>query len=171
MLQLSQIDDPQKFSVEDAEVEDVFHDGTVASTVEPTKPKWELKKLTTKHKRIVQAKVSGLQREDIAKLCNCTPEYVTMLMQQPLIQSLMKEHNSYIDQDLRDLTGSAVKVVRDMMDSPDDKVALTAATTVLRANGKLEPQGDGGKVTAEDVVAQLFAIHNSNVQINIQNKE
>lgn len=152
---------------------DAFQNGTqeVAPITPLDKPKWELKKLTTKHKRIAQLKVAGLTRDDIAKLCLCTPEYVTMLMHQPLMKNLMDEHHEMINQDLRDLSGSAVNTMRTMMDSPDDKVALTAATTVLRANGKLNPADIDDRTTAEDVVAKLFAIHNSNVQINIDSQK
>lgn len=146
-----------------------FHDGTqVPSTV---KPKWELKKLTTRHKRIVQLKVAGLERTDIAKLAKCTPEYVSMLLGQPLVQEYLKIQHDMVDQDLRDLCGPAVNTLRSSLDSPDDKVALAAAQTVLRANGKFTQSDDTPKTTAEDVVAQIFQIVNSNVQVNISPKE
>jgi hypothetical protein len=138
----------------------------------PTKPSWELKKLTTRHKRIVQLKLAGLERVDIARMVKCTPEYISMLLSQPLVKDYMTARQADIDADLRDLTGQAVNTLRSAMDSPDDKVALASAQTVLRANGKLGgPVEHEEKLTAEDVVAKLFSISNSNVQINLSQKE
>ena len=138
---------------------------------EASKPAWVLKKLTARHKRICALKMSGLAREDIATTCQCTPEYISMLMKQPLIVEYMGGLMKDVDDDLKHLTGQAVDTVRTMMGSGDDKVALSAAQTVLKANGKLGGKSDEGEgATAEDVVAKLFAIHSSNVQINITPK-
>jgi DNA-binding transcriptional MerR regulator len=140
----------------------------VALPVVPVKAGWVLQKLTTRHKRIVAAKAAGLSRSDIARLCNCTPEYVSMLLQQKLIQDYLTEQHIQIDQDMRDLMGPAVEAIRETLDSPDDKVRLSAAALVLKTNGKLgSSQGDDANLTAEDVVAKLFSIANSNVQINL----
>ena len=149
-----------------------FHNGTQEVATVEEKPRWVLKKLTERHKRIAALKASGLSRTDIAQMCKCTPEYVTMLMDQPAIQALMQSHHRAIDQDLQDLTGAAVDTTRSMLASPDDKVKLSAAKLVLAANGKLSKGDDSGEnVTAEDVVARIFAITNSNVQINVTPKE
>lgn len=134
------------------------------------KPKWKLKKLTAKHKRIAALKAQGLDRVSIGAACGCTPEYVTMLMEQPLIIDLMDKHERAIDRDLRDLTGAAVNVVRNKLNSGDDDVALRSATLVLKANGKLKEAPPAGE-SAEDIVAGIFRIANSQVQINLNSKE
>lgn len=177
MATLTQIADPDD-SDEGAELGTeilTFQNGTVVVPETPpatVKPKWVLKKLTARHKRIVNLKIAGLQREDIARMVKCTPEYISMLLQQELVKSYMADRNADVDQDLKDLTKAAVDTLRSTVDSPDDKVALASAQTILRANGKLGgPPVDEEKLTAEDVVAKLFSISNSNVQINVAQKE
>jgi hypothetical protein len=144
---------------------------TTDVVVTPEKPKWILKRLTTKHRRIIELKVAGLCREDVGKTAGCTKEYVSMLLAQPLVIDYLRTMYDRLDEDLKHLVSPAIDTMRDMMNSPDDKVALTAATTVLRANGKLQLADEGEGLTAEDVVAKIFAISNSNVQVNILAKD
>lgn len=150
---------------------DVSEPRTAVVSIQPTedKPKWQLKKMTTRHRRIVQLKVAGLDRVDIAAQCKCTPEYISMLLSQDIVKAYLQTMYDDLDQDLKDLVGPAVNTMRTMLESPDDKVALTAATTVLRANGKLSPSDDGGGATAEDVVAKLFSMHGGTVNLQVNN--
>jgi hypothetical protein len=136
-----------------------------------TSTKWELKKLTTRHRRIVQLKAAGLDRVSIASMCKCTPEYISMLLAQPLVKEYLNEQHIAIDEDLRDLYAPAVNTIRTMMTSSNDKVALGAATVILKANGKLSTTNDDdSRVTAEDIITKIFSIANSNVQININER-
>jgi DNA-directed RNA polymerase subunit F len=135
------------------------------------KPVWVLKKLSHKHKNMLQMKHAGLSRIDIGKACDCVPEYITKLMTQQVAIDYMNELMRQTDEDLTHLTQQAVEHVGKAMNSGDEKVGLRAAELVLKANGKLSEKEYNQAVTAEDVVAKLFAIHNSNVQINITQKE
>lgn len=156
--------------IDDSEstVVELFQPGTPAPTpAKDTKPKWQLKKLTTKHKRIVALKVAGLSRADIAEACGCTPEYVTMLMNQPLVIAMVEQEQLALDQDLRDLTGEAVTAIRRTIRSGDDAVALRSAELVLKSQGKLTPNEVKPGETAEDFVSRIMQINNSQVQVNI----
>jgi len=141
-------------------------------TPAPGPKQWILKKLTSKHREIISLRNTGISREDVGRLCNCTPEYVTMLIKQPLAQAYLLELQEEIKQDLRGLSGKAVQRVSKTLESGDDRAGLRAAEIVLEANGFIRVKGEESKATtAEDVVAKLFEIHNSNVQVNITPKE
>lgn len=131
-------------------------DVTAQSATAPAKPAWVLQKLTARHRRIVQLKVAGLAREDIARVAGVRPEYISMLLGQELVQAYLAEQHKALDEDLRDLMGPAVQTLRSTLTSPDDKVALASAQTVLKVNGKFSGADAPEGATAEDVVAALF---------------
>lgn len=141
---------------------------TAAVPAAPEKPAWVLKKLTRKHKTMIQMRHNGFEREDIAKVCGCVPQYITMLMKQEVAIEYERELIQETDSELKNLTRKAVRTVGAMMDSEKDEVALRAAETALRANGKLGAGTESESTSAEDVVAHLFSIHNSNIQVNIR---
>lgn len=49
-------------------------------------PAWELKKLKPMHLQVCALLAQGMKNVDIARICEITPEYVTMLLRQPLVK-------------------------------------------------------------------------------------
>lgn len=142
-----------------------------ATAVVDAKPQWVLKKLTSKHRKIIQLKVAGLTRVDVGREAGCTPEYVSMLLRQDVAKAYLQTMYEDLDQDLKDLVAPAIDTVRELLGSGDDKVALAAANLALKANGKMERESIEDRPSAEDFVSKIFQFHNSNVQINLTQGE
>ena len=135
--------------------------------------KWELKKLSQKHKSIIALHAQGVRREDIGSACGCTPEYVSMIVAQPLAKEYLRGLEQYMDSRLRTLYGKSVDVIDKGLESDNPETALKAARLQMEATGKLKAEKEGSQ-TAEDVVAALLAHARSggvvaigtNVQVN-----
>ncbi len=141
-------------------------------TINPLKIKqgWELKRLSDKHKTIVSLHIQGVKRIDIAVIADCTPEYVSMIVAQPLAQAYMKELEAYTDDALKRTYGKAVEVIGECLDSDDEEIKLKAARLSLEATGKMKGTGEKAQ-SAEDLVANILAnatnvIVAHNVQVN-----
>lgn len=132
--------------------------------------KWDLKKLTEKHKTIVALHAQGVGRYDIGKVAGCTPEYVSMIVAQPLAKEYLAHLQQYLDSRMMAMYSKSVDAISRGLDSDDEEIQLKAARLQMEAAGKLKQQvKDTG--TAEDVVAQILAkaqnvIVANNVQIN-----
>lgn len=136
----------------------------------PHKEGWVLKKLTDKHKTIIALHVQNMKRIDIAEVAGCTPEYVSMIVAQPLAQAYLKQIEEYTDARLSALYGKSVDAIEKGLDAGDEEIALKAARLQLEATGKFG-KTEKGNQTAEDVVAQLLkhahtVILGQNVQVN-----
>lgn len=138
-------------------------------TIRPTNGKWELKKLSQKHKTIIALHVQNLTREEISQVAGCTPEYVSMIVAQPLAQQYLAELEKYMDSRLKALYGKSVDAIQQGLDSQDEEVALKAARLQLEATGKMKKDDERGH-SAEDVVAAILdratVIIGQNVQVN-----
>src|SRR5687768_16478854 len=125
-------------------------------TIDLSKPKWDLKKLSQKHKTIVALHAQGVCRFDIGQIAACTPEYVSMIVAQPLAQQYLAELEQYMDSRLRNLFGRSVDAIAAGLDSGNEETALKAARLQMEASGKLKGEKkDAG--TAEDLVAAIMA--------------
>lgn len=137
-------------------------------TIRLQKKKWEPKHLSQKHKSIIALHSQNVSREEIGQVCDCTPQYVSMVVATEKGQQYLRELEQYMDQRLRLTFGKAVDVIHKTLDSEDEEIALKAARLALDANGKLK-SNPNEKKSAEDVVAEILAratvITNSNVQI------
>lgn len=140
------------------------------ATISTAKPKWELQKLSQKHKTIVALHSQGVNREEIGQVAGCTPQYVSMIVAQPLAQKYLAEVEAYQDSRMKALYGQSVEAIAKGLDSGDEEVALKAARLQLEATGKMK--GDRKEtLSAEDVVAMVLAKATSvivaqNVQVN-----
>ena len=143
-----------------------------ALTIHPlvVKEGWKLKRLSQKHKTIIALHVQNVKREEIGAIAGCTPEYVSMIVKQPLAQEYLTELETYMDSRMKVMYGKAVEAIDECLDSGDEEIKLRAAKLTLEANGKMQPSKEGTR-TAEDVVAsilrnaQVVAI-GGNVQVN-----
>ena len=135
--------------------------------------KWEMKKLSQKHKSIIALHAQGVSRIDISDVCGCTPEFVSMVVAQPLAKQYLRELELYMDSRLQTLYGKSIDVIQDGLDGSATDTQLKAARLQLEVTGKLKGDRDENQ-TAEDVVAALLkaatggviAIGN-NVQVNM----
>lgn len=134
------------------------------------KPGWVLKKLSQKHKHIIALHLQGVSRFDIGSVCGCTPEYVSMVVKQPLAQEYLRQVEAHMDEQLRVAGIRGTEVLLEKLDSTDEEIQLKAARLALESQGKLKPS-DSKQKSAEDVVASLLAhattvIVGTNVQVN-----
>ena len=108
-----------------------------APSVVSSKPKFELKKLSNRHKQAAALLAQGVKREVIAAAIQCTPEYVTMLAGQALFQEYLEEMQKVADLRLRALFEKSVDVVADVLNTgtPDEK--LRAARLQMEAAERL----------------------------------
>jgi hypothetical protein len=138
-------------------------------TISTSKPKWELQKLSQKHKTIVALHAQGVSRHDIGKVADCTPEYVSMIVAQPLAQKYLAELEQYLDSRVKSLYSRTVDVIAGGLDSDDEEVQLKAARLQLEVTGKLKGDKKESQ-SAEDVVAAILqkatVIIGNNVQVN-----
>jgi predicted component of type VI protein secretion system len=135
---------------------------------------WKLQKLSQKHKNMIALHCQNVKREDIGQMCNCTPEYVSMILAQPLAREYLREVEKYMDSRLESLYGRSVDAIEAGLNGSATDIQLKAARLQMEATGKLK--GDKAEAqSAEDVVAALLkhassvggviAIGN-NVQVN-----
>ena len=127
------------------------------------KPRVILKKLSNKHKQAIALVLQGMSRADVSEAVGFVPEYVTMLLQQPLAKEHIANVNRALDTQLEGLYGKSVEAISKGLNHQDPDVALRAAKVQMQATGRLEPQ-EGGKKTAEDVVSAILLGVNVNVR-------
>lgn len=99
--------------------------------------KWELKKLSQKHKDICSLIAQGIGRQQIATLCGITPEYVTMLMRQPLCMAHIKEMSEFAGIQLEAMFGKTVEVIAKTLDSGAPKEQIAAARLQLEVTKRI----------------------------------
>jgi len=133
---------------------------------------WKLKKLSQKHKNMIALHCQNMKREDIGEIVGCTPEYVSMILAQPLAKEYLREVELYLDQRLQGLYNKTVDVIEAGLDGAATDAQLKAARLQMEATGKLK--GDKAEnQSAEDVVTALLkaaasgtVVIGQNVQIN-----
>lgn len=124
-------------------------------TIHIEQKKWVLKRLSQKHKNIIALHAQAASRYDIAQLVKCTPEYVSMVVAQPLAKEYLREVETYMDSRLHAMYGKTVDTISKGLDGLASDTQLKAARLQLEATGKLKG-ARGEEQTAEDVVAALL---------------
>lgn len=140
--------------------------------IEKVKEGWQLKKLSEKHKNIIALHAQCVNRIDIGAMCGCTPEYVSMIVAQPLAKEYLRTLELYMDSRLEVMYGKSVDVIQKGLDGDATDTQLKAARLQLEVTGKLK--GDKAQAqSAEDVVAALLKAASggviaigTNVQVN-----
>lgn len=116
--------------------------------VESQKGKWELSSLKPWHKELCSLVAQGIDRRTIAKVMDCTPEYVTMLCKQPVIQEYIREWCTYAGIQLEAQFVKAVQVIGDTMENGNPKEKLQAARLQMEATRRI---GSGSGQTADNI--------------------
>ena len=87
----------------------------VSDSWTPDKPKWELKELKPLHRQVASLLAQGMKNVDIAAICNITPQYVTMLIQQPLVKAYIAEMCEIVGVRMEALFAQSVDVIANTM--------------------------------------------------------
>lgn len=111
-----------------------------------TPEKWEMKKLTPMHKQLCSLLAQGIDRQTIAQALDITPEYVSMLAKQPLVQKYIQEMCQFASLQLEAQFVEGVKVIGDVMANGAPKERLQA----VRLNAELTHRiGSGSGIPTE----------------------
>lgn len=116
------------------------------SSIVSEKQKWEIKELKPMHKQLCSLLAQGIDRGTIAQILDITPEYVSMLAKQPLVQRYIQEMCQFASLQLEAQFVEGVKVIGDVMANGNDKERLQA----VRLNAELTHRiGSGSGVPVE----------------------
>lgn len=124
-----------------------------------------LKKLGPKHRELIRLHLMGHSNNDICHELGYTPGRLSVLLQDPLIRSVIDQGLRDYKNELEALTGQAVDGVRQGLHNSDLGMKLKAVDRFIKLRDNLGTSEQSE--TAEDVAQKLLTrITNSNVQIN-----
>lgn len=98
---------------------------------------WQMKKLTQRHKNIASLMAQGASRQDIAKLADVTPEYITMLSKQPLMQQHIRSICELAGTRMEALFERVVDTIAETLDKGSEGGKLKAARLQLEATKRI----------------------------------
>lgn len=101
--------------------------------VEIAPANWELKKLKPMHMQVCALLAQGMKNVDIARICSITPEYVTMLLRQPVIKQYISQMSEVAGTRLEALFEQSVEVITDVMKNGSEANKMKA----VRLHGEL----------------------------------
>lgn len=113
---------------------------------------WQMKKLKPKHKQVASLLAQGARNIDIAKMLGITPEYVSMLTRQPLMQAYIAEMCQHTGLRVEALFEKSVDVIADTLRTGTESGRLKAARLQLEVTkriGRGEPLSNQGGGTEE----------------------
>jgi hypothetical protein len=99
--------------------------------------KWEMKKLKPLHKQVASLCAQGMKNVQIAELTGITPEYVSMLLRQPLVKEYIAEMCEVVGTRMEALFEKSVDVIADVMDNGSNKERIAAARLQLEATKRI----------------------------------
>lgn len=131
-------------------------DEEVLSTQE-AKSGWQMKKLKPRHKMVGSLLAQGMRNVEIAKMLAITPEYVSALSRQPLMQAYIQEMCQVTGLRLESMFEKSVDVIGETLRNGTEAGKLKAARLQLEATKRIgrydpAPTGLGG---AEERLIQL----------------
>jgi hypothetical protein len=137
--------------------------------VEETTTAWELTKLKPVHKQVASLLAQGMKQVDIAKLCDITPQYVGMLLKQPLVQAYIKDMCDVVGVRMEALFAQSVEVIAETMANGSEAGKLKAVRLQLEATkriGRIDPNvgGNGSNVERLEKLAERLISLQSNVR-------
>ncbi len=139
--------------------------------------KWELKQLKPLHKNVASLVAQGLKNVEVAAMCNITPEYVSMLLRQPLVREYVAEMCEITGTRLEALFEKSVEVIAETMRSGSNGDKLKAARLQLEATkriGRPDPNAglDRGNVDRlERLADRLIALQSGVRQGRVFNEQ
>lgn len=126
-----------------------------------------LKKLSSWHKKALLFHLAGFSNSDIAAAFNKTDSTISLILSDPLSQTVIERIHKGYDHEFRALYGKAVEGLRNRMDDSDPMVQLRAIDSWMRESARREDRKEGIR-SAEDVIQAIYErIGNTNIQINV----
>lgn len=116
------------------------------------KDKWIMKKLRPVHLQVCALLAQGMKQVEVAKICEFTPEYISMLMKQPLIQQEIARISNAAQVRLEASYGLGVDTVIDIMKTggPQDKLrAVRLMGELTKRIGRPDPLARSNEVDNE----------------------
>lgn len=101
------------------------------------KPRWELKELKPLHKQVASLVAQGMKNIEVAALCQITPEYVSMLIRQPIVKAHIAEMCEVVGVRLEAMFEQSVEVIADTMQNGTRGEKLKAARLQMEATKRI----------------------------------
>ena len=114
-----------------------------------------LNKLSAKHHKVIFLHLQGIRTTDIAQELGMTVAWCSTILNDPLAQEIIQEHQATARQELLALSGEAVNVQRNALKSKDERNRLKASETVLKANNLIDGDADSG-ASVKDMMGEAL---------------
>ena len=113
--------------------------------------RYQVKELKVKHKQALSLLAQGVSRQDVATICDYTPEYISMLCNMPIGKAYLSELTQTAAIQLEGMFVKSVEVISNAMDNGNVQDQLKAARLQMEATKRIGaagasaiPAGDGG---------------------------
>lgn len=133
--------------------------------------KWEMKELKPKHREVAALFAQGFKNIEVANMTGFTPEYISMLLRQPLVQAEVRRISEVAGVRLEAMFAQTVDVIGEAMRSGSHKDKIAAARLQLETTkrigrpdpriGELDPSVDRLAMLAERLL---------NLQSNVRSR-
>lgn len=99
--------------------------------------KWQLRSLKPWHIQLCSLLAQGLAQVEIASIMDCTPQYVSDLCKQPIIQEYVGSLSQVAALQLEAQFGKSVKAISDTLDKGSYKEKMAAARLQMEATKRI----------------------------------
>lgn len=103
-----------------------------------------LKELSPRHKQAMALLAQGTPRQVIAEACDWTPEYITMLAQDPLCLQHLQDISKYVDARFLAMSEKVADVISDTLETGSEKAKLQAVKLQMEATNRIGPERQRG---------------------------
>ena len=137
----------------------------------PPEKRWELKKLKPVHQQVAALVAQGLTNVKIASMCGITPQYITMLMNQPLFRQYLQEKCEAVGVRMEALFEQSVEVIANTLQNGSEGGKLKAARLQLEATKRIGRgevnivDGAGTADRLERLAARLIQLNDRSRQV------
>lgn len=132
---------------------------------------WELKKLKPMHQQVAALLAQGMTNVDIARICEITPQYITMLLKQPLFKQYLSEKCEAVGVRLEALFEQSVEVIAHTLKNGSEGGKLKAARLQFEATKRIGRgevaivDGAGSIERLERLAARLTQLNHKSRQV------
>ena len=98
---------------------------------------WVMKTLKPKHKQVCSLLAQGIDRQTIANVVGITPEYVSMLAGQKLVQDYVKDMAKLADLQLEAMFTKSVQAIGETLENGNHKEKIQAARLQMEATRRI----------------------------------
>lgn len=117
----------------------------------PVNNEWVLLELKPMHKQVAALLAQGFKNVQVAAMTNITPEYVSMLLRQPLIRQEIARLCDIANTRMESLFESSVDAVAEVLVSGSHKDKLAAARLQMEATRRIGRFEAGGRDTGDNI--------------------